>query len=57
MDCVVGWSDLALGAQLPGARFGGVAEQERRIVSGDIGAWDGGFSGDTALAAGGADAA
>jgi hypothetical protein len=48
--------DLALDAQLSGAGYGDVAEQERGSVSGDIGAWDGGFSGDSALAAGGEDA-
>jgi hypothetical protein len=48
--------DLALGTQLSGTGYGDVAEQERAVVSGDIRAWNGGFSGDSALAAGGADA-
>src|SRR5258706_1051557 len=47
---------LALGAQLSGAGYGDVAEQGRAIVSCNFGARDSGFSGDSALAAGGKDA-
>jgi len=47
---------LALGAELSGAGYGDVAEQRQAIVSCDIGARDSGFSGDSALAAGGKDA-
>ena len=55
-DDAVRGDDLALGAKLSGAGYGDVADKKRAVVSCDIGAWDGGFSGDSALAAGGADA-
>jgi hypothetical protein len=56
IDGVVGWDDLALGEELPGAGAGDVADLGGAIVQCDFGAWNGGFSGDSALAAGGGDA-
>src|SRR5439155_18342228 len=47
--------DLALGAELSGAGACHLADAEREIVQCNFGARDGGFSDDSALAAGGGD--